>query len=226
MKKGNLMNKKYVLILMNIYLIFIVETANSQIQNTWELLKRHEIFFKIKDQTDTSLVDTMIIEQPQHAFYKYNEDTLYEYDLDYEDSKDRNCYMLWANPYKLLNDTSFDVGVSQYPEVKISATFKIADDTLVFTELWWEDWPDYIYHQTKVYYFIKRTGFALPPSWWPGTECHSTSAIKTNICRPASLFRKDDGNAYNLLGQISNKISNGIKIEKSSKSLEINGKRK
>jgi len=213
---------------MNIYLMLIVETANSQIQNTWELLKRHEIFLKIKDKTDTSLVDTIIIEQPQNAFYRYSEDTLYEYDLDYENSKERNCYQLWTDPYKLLNDSSFDVGISKYPEVKISATFKIANDTLVYTELWWEDWSDYIYHQTKIYYFIKREGIALPPSFWPETECHSTSAVKSNIYRPATLLRKNDDNTYNLLGQISklNEISNGMKIQKSSKNLGINGKRK
>jgi hypothetical protein len=226
MNKGKFMKIKYVLVVMSIFLMLMVKTACSQFQNTWELSKRHEIFFKISDETDTLLVDTVIMEQSQSAFYKYTEDSIYEYDLDYEDSKERNCYMLWVNPYKLLNDTSFDIGVSEYPEVKISATFKINKDTLVYTELWWEDWPDYINHQTKVFYFVKREGIALPPSWWPETECHATSAIKSNVNRPFKLLRKNDIDTYNLLGQISNKKSNGMRIQKSNKSLEMNWKRK
>lgn len=208
------------------FLLALTAVSSAQIQGTWELLKSHEIYFKIDNKADTLLKDTIITEQPENAFYKYTADSLYSYDLDYEDSKARNCYLLWVSPYKLLDDTSFDIGSSGFPEVKISSTFHFSDDTLICTELWWEDWPDFIYHQSKILYFVKRDGAVLPPSWWPKTECHTSNSIKKpRVTNFVNSNHKGNPN-YNLLGQFTEKNYNGLKVNKNVKKLELDDIRK
>jgi hypothetical protein len=208
------------------YVLVLNTIAYSQLQNTWELIMRHETCFRVQNQTDTSLTDTTIIENSQTAFYKYTEDSVYIYDLDYGDSKEKNCYMLWSSPYKLLNDTAFDFSGTQNPGVQISATYKIVNDTLIYTEKWLEDQPDYIYHQTKVLYFFNISCFGLPPTWWPQSECNSSDAIQNvRLPRPAVLY-KNSKTEYNLLGQSMYANSSGIRISKNAKRIALKINRK
>ena len=232
MNKHNEFKESYTMKLQSIfllsitYLLTVYSISYSQIQNTWELIKRHEIYFKVRNQTDTSLTDTTIIEKSQNAFYKYTNDSVYIYNLDYEDSKEKNCYMLWINPYKLLNDSTLDIGGTQYSEVQISATFKIVNDTLIYTEKCWEDQPDYIYHQTKVLYFFRIDCFGLPPIWWPQTECHSLDAVNyKRLTRPV-VSHKSSNSQFNLLGQSIIAESSGVKVLKGTKSITIKRNRK
>jgi hypothetical protein len=197
----------------------LINGAHSQVQNTWDLFKCHESCFKVLNQTDTSLTDTTIFDESENIFYKFTEDSLSVYELNPEE---KNCYMLRVSPYKIVNDSVFDFGRTQDAQIQTSATFKIVNDTLIYTELWLENRPGYVLYKTKVSYFFTIDCFTLPPIWWPQTECH-LSAIVQNKRVPGSVFLHKAGHSKcNLSGQLITTKSSGINVTRGTKKIELN----
>lgn len=213
------MRIRYILLILSIYLLIFINVAHSQVQNTWDLFKWHESCFKVLNQTDTSITDTTIFDDSENIFYKFTEDSLCVYEFNPEE---KNCYMLRVSPYKILNDSVFDFGRTQDVQVPTSVTFKIVNDTLIYTELWLENRPDYVFHKTKASYFFTIDCLTLPPIWWPQTECHSSAVVQNKRVLRHAFLHKNSNSKCNLSGQLITTKSSGIKVIRGTKKIELN----
>lgn len=176
----------------------------SDIEGEWEVVKQHNILYR-PDDTLGRNVDTVIIKEHETELYVFTEDTIHIYDYDYEDSRERDCYMWWSEPYELTSDSTFNwTSWPQHendPGVHIMYKLKFSNDTLIYTFQWFEDEPYDVYQQTKIYYLVPHSG-PVPPDWWPNAECHGRTHVPAVI--PSGRTRTAElkcNGYYNLLGK-------------------------
>ncbi len=132
-------------------------------------------------EPDSPDFDTVYNDVEDKSYIEITRDSVTFYELDYEDSMERNCYMRWPFPLEARGDTlmthswyqsdTIDDGfLSEFNRVEVSGDSL----TLVF-KYWWDTFDGTAwYHETKLSRCYRYTA-ELPPGDWPAVDCQSQS---------------------------------------------------
>ena len=132
-------------------------------------------------EPDSPDFDTVYNDVEGKSYIEITRDSVTFYELDYEDSMERNCYMRWPFRFEARDDTlimddwyqmdTIDDGfLSEFYRVEVDG-----DSLRLVFKYWWDTFDGTAwYHETKVSRCY-RYAAELPPGDWPAQDCRSQS---------------------------------------------------